>query len=161
MTHAGRAGLIALLGSTALLAGALGFQYIVDLPPCPLCIEQRMPHLAAILFGLLAFAGDRNDTAPAFPLSMSLLAALALITTGLMGVHHAGIEYDWWTGPVSCTQATQATTLEDLMAEIERQSIVMCDEAPWTLLNISLAGYNALISLGLAALVLKESLKKA
>ncbi|MGB0920525.1 MAG: disulfide bond formation protein B [Alphaproteobacteria bacterium] len=160
MSGAGRAALIALVGSSALTLGALGFQYLADLPPCPLCIEQRIPHLAAILFGLLGFVGDRNNTAPGFPLSMSLLAALALIVTGLMGVNHAGIEYGWWAGPDSCTQGASAGTIEDLMAQIERQSVVMCDEAPWTLLNISLAGYNALISLGLSALVLREAMKK-
>lgn len=156
----GRAGLIALLGSGGLLLGALGFQYIADLPPCPLCIEQRIPHLAAILFGLYAFAGDRHGTDMNFTLGMSLLAALALAVTGAMGVHHAGIEYDWWQGPTSCTQASAATTLEELIAEIEAQSVVMCDEAPWTLFNISLAGYNALASFGLAALVVRESVRK-
>jgi disulfide bond formation protein DsbB len=41
-----------------------------------------------------------------------------------------------------------------LMKKLESIRIVRCDEVQWRFLGLSLAGYNALISLALAALAL-------
>jgi disulfide bond formation protein DsbB len=39
----------------------------------------------------------------------------------------------------------------DLMKQIQSTSVVRCDEAAWRFLGLSLAGYNVLLSLALAA----------
>jgi disulfide bond formation protein DsbB len=144
--------LIALLLPLALLGGALGSQYIGGLHPCEMCYWQRWPHAAAILLAALAF------TAPA-PSSRSraltLLAACAIAVSGAIGVYHAGVEAKIFEGFTTCT-TTGARTLEDIM----KVPLVRCDQVQWSLLGISMAGWNAILSLGGAALIAILSLRE-
>ena len=93
---AGRTPLILLLlGSGGLLLGALGFQYLGGLAPCPLCHDQRWPHIA-----VRRARPDRAGRAarPAHGLALLPIAAALAVTAGI-GAYHAGIEYAWWAGP--------------------------------------------------------------
>ncbi|HZV18060.1 MAG TPA: disulfide bond formation protein B [Sphingobium sp.] len=144
-----RARLVALLVPVALLGGALASQYIGGLFPCEMCMWQRWPHLAAIGAALAAFLVRRNSFASAV---FTLLAALAIATSGAIGVFHAGVEYGWWEGLTTC--ATSAPPVgKSLLDAIMEASLVRCDVAPWDLFGISLAGFNAIFSLAGAALV--------
>lgn len=136
---------IALLTPLALLAGALGSQYIGGLYPCEMCHWQRWPHYAAIPLALLAIMlRGRGNVFLA-------LAALAIFASGAIGVFHAGVEYGWWEGLTTCsTVAGQGASAEDMLRNIMAAPIVRCDQAQWSLFGISLAGYNALISIGAA-----------
>lgn len=140
-----------LLGaSIALLLGAYAFQYLGGLPPCKLCIFQRVPHAAAIVFSLVAVLRPASCREIFF-----LLAISYAISTGL-GIYHAGIEWQWWQGPASCSAAEgwdgAKATVEELMAHLSAAPVIRCDVAPWSLFGLSLAGYNALFSLGLLGL---------
>ena len=143
--------LLALLLPLGLLGGALGSQYVGGLVPCEMCYWQRWPHAAAILLGALAFAG-----AAASPRSraLTLLAAAAIAVSGGIGVYHAGVEIGILEGITPCT-AGGATTLEDIM----KVPLVRCDQVQWAFLGISMAGWNAILSLGGAALIVWLSLK--
>ena len=132
----GRANAIALLVPTALMAGALGSQYLGGLYPCEMCHWQRWPHYAAIALALVAIFLK----APIRPVVIAL-AALAILTSGVLGIYHAGVEYQWWAGP-ACSSTAAGASLEDLM----RAPLVRCDAPQWTLAGISLAGFNALFS---------------
>lgn len=134
--------LIALLLPAGLLAGALASQYIWGLPPCEMCHWQRWPHYAAVMAALAVFAFPRR--------ALVVLAALLVAASGIVGVFHAGVEYGWWQGFTACT-ASGATSLEALL---DMGRVIRCDVAPWTLAGISLAGFNAIFSLGGAALIL-------
>jgi disulfide bond formation protein DsbB len=137
--------LLAALGSAALLLGALAFQYIGGLAPCKLCIWQRWPHGIAIVLGVIALFGLVRPAAIAGTLTM-------LIGSGL-GVYHAGVEQKWWEGPNTCTSGpVQGLSPEELLNQIMAAPIVRCDEIAWSLMGISMAGWNAIISLGLAAI---------
>jgi disulfide bond formation protein DsbB len=148
--------------SVLLLLGALGFQYLGHLPPCELCLWQRWPHVAAAVVGLggpLFIRIRLVERGAAW--GIAALAALLVAISGAVGVYHAGIEWHWWPGPQSCTgSAFQYTGGHlDLNAPV-----VMCDRAAWRLFGISMAGYNALISLalaGAAALALTNPGRKA
>jgi len=136
---------IALLTPLALLAGALGSQYIGGLYPCEMCHWQRWPHYAAIPLALLAIMlRERGNLFLA-------LAALAIFSSGAIGVFHAGVEYGWWEGLTTCsTVAGQGVSAQDMLRNIMAAPIVRCDQPQWSLFGISLAGYNALISIGAA-----------
>ncbi len=137
--------------AVAAILGAYFFQYVMKLPPCPLCLEQRIPYYVAIPLALLvALAAVRGAPASLVRLGFAALA-LVMIVSALLGVYHAGIEWKLWPGPSECTGALPALTGGDLLRQIESTSVVRCDEAAWRLLGLSLAGYNALISLALAA----------
>ena len=135
--------LIAAGGSAALLLGAFGSQYLGGLAPCKLCLWQRWPHGAAVVIGVLAFFVP----VPA----LIWLGALAAATTSGIGFYHAGVEQGWWEGPTTCTSGPiGGLSSEQLMEQIMNAPLVRCDDIPWELFNISMAGWNALISLALA-----------
>jgi len=137
--------------SAVLLLGALGFQYLGRLPPCEICLWQRWPHLAAAIVGLLGgWAVSRRARRHGLAAPVAFLTALLVGLSGVIAVYHAGIEWHWWAGPSQCTgSAFKYTGTLDLNAPV-----VMCDRAAWRLFGLSLAGYNAIISLGAAALSL-------
>ncbi len=137
--------LLAAGGSAALLGGALLFQYVGGLPPCPMCIWQRWPHLAAIVLGAIALAMPARIWAA--------LGALAAATTAAIGFFHMGVELQWWQGPTTCTSAPiGGLSSEQLLDQILNAPVVRCDEVAWSLFGLSMAGWNGLLSLGLVAL---------
>ena len=145
--------LIALVSFGA-LATALVAQYGFDLQPCVLCVYQRVPYAAALALGLLGLLVTRP---PALPRLLVLGAGLAfLIGAGIAGFH-VGVEQKWWAGTASCS--TPVIDLNLSMEELQRQldqasSFAACDEVPWSLFGISMAGYNLILSLVLAAVFL-------
>jgi disulfide bond formation protein DsbB len=142
----------ALLLPLALIAGALGSQYIGHLYPCEMCWWQRYPHIAAIILALLAYVVPGVGAKR----TLVLLAALAIIVSGAIGVFHAGVEYHWWEGITACssTMTGHGGSVEDMLKRIMSAPVVRCDVAQWTLFGISLAGFNALLSLSGGATIL-------
>ena len=145
LTAAKLARLLALIVPAALLGGALGSQYIGGLHPCEMCYWQRWPHAASIILAGAAFLSTATN---ARSRTFTLVAAAAIAVSGAIGVFHAGVELGWWQGLTSCT-AGGAMTLDDLL----NVPLVRCDQVQWSLLGISMAGWNAIISLGSAALI--------
>jgi disulfide bond formation protein DsbB len=143
---------VAALGA-ATIAGAWFFQYVVGLQPCPLCLEQRTPYYVAIpLAVIVALAALRR--APRAVLAGGLVViALAMLGGAGLGVYHAGVEWHWWPGPQDCSGPVASFgSARDLLKQIQSTSVVRCDEAAWRFLGLSLAGYNVLIALAMAAL---------
>lgn len=131
------------LVSAGMLLGALGFQYLGGLPPCPLCHLQRYPYIATLALGLLALVARGRLRA-----ILIWMAAIGFGITAGIGGYHAGVEYGWWPGPDSCTGTVglDATSIEDLRAALEGAPVIRCDEVVWSLAGLSMAGYNALIA---------------
>jgi disulfide bond formation protein DsbB len=132
-----RASWLALALPAALLGGAYLSQYGFGLYPCEMCWWQRYPHFAALGLAAAGFF------LPPYRL-WTALAALAILISGLIGGFHAGVEYGWWEGITRC-----ASTIEpggDALDAIMSAPLVRCDVAPWSLLGISLAGWNFLVS---------------
>lgn len=141
--------LVAILTPTGLLGGALAFQYIGGLAPCQMCYWQRWPHLAAILLALGAIALRRRAGTSAF---LTLLAAGAIFVSGAIGVFHAGVEYGWWQGLTTCATTVAPRGGQSSLDAIMNAPLIRCDVAPWSLFGISMAGYNAILSIGAAAI---------
>jgi disulfide bond formation protein DsbB len=143
---------LALLLPLALMAGALGSQYFGGLYPCEMCWWQRYPHFAAILFAALSFIVPGVMARR----GLVLLAAIAILGSGAIGVFHSGVEYHWWQGITACSSTMTGTggSVDDMLKRIMAAPIVRCDVAQWTLFGISLAGFNALFSLGGGATIL-------
>lgn len=129
-----------------LLAGAWGSQLLGGLIPCEMCHWQRWPHYAAVLVAGLSFlVAGRSSRA-----SLVLLAAVLIAISGAIGVAHAGVEYHWWNGFTACTSLVSMAgqTAAQRLDSILGAPMVRCDAAQWTLGGISLAGFNAIFSLG-------------
>lgn len=130
---------LALAIPALLLAGAYISQYGFGLFPCEMCWWQRYPHFAAVALALIGTVAPR-------PRLWTGLAAIAILVSGLIGVFHAGVEYDWWEGITGCAtlEKTGGSALDDILAA----PITRCDQAAFRFLTISLAGWNALLSIG-------------
>lgn len=135
--------LLAGAGSAAMLLGAWGFQYLGGLAPCKMCVWQRWPHGAAVVVAALALVLP----ARIWPLA----GALAALTTAAIGIYHAGVEQGWWTGPSTCSSGpVSGLSAQDLLDQIMAAPLVRCDEIAWQMMGLSMAGWNAVISFGLA-----------
>jgi len=133
---------LALLVPLALLGGAYLSQYGFGLYPCELCWWQRYAHFAALALGIAAWLRPQAW-------AMTALAGAAIAVAGLTGGFHAGVEYGWWQGLTACSAPATAGGGDPLEA-IMNAPLVRCDVAPWSLMGISLAGWNFLLSTGAA-----------
>lgn len=146
--------LLAGAGSAAVLAGALGSQFLGGLVPCPLCIWQRWPHVAAVAIAILGLTVLRRHRR-----LVAIFGALAMLAGSGLGFYHTGIERGWWQGPDTCTSGDiTSLSTEELMAQIMGAPLVRCDEVSWDFLGLSLASWNVVVSLGLAALWLAAAM---
>lgn len=142
--------LLLLLGSAGALLGALYFQYGMGLAPCALCYDQRYAHGAALVpaaFALLVRGRAQM-------LLVGLAGLVLLVGAGIAG-YHVGVEQGWWAGPTGCSAPAFADLdIAQLRAALDAAAVVRCDEIPWSLFGISMAGYNFLLSLILALVAL-------
>jgi len=132
--------------AAATLAGAWFFQLVLDQAPCPLCLDQRIPHYLAVplalAVGFLARDPKREEATRA---GFIALAVVLGIGAGI-GVYHAGVEWRFWPGPGTCAGIAPAPSDNILDALKNPPRFVSCEEASWRFLGISLAGYNVLIA---------------
>jgi disulfide bond formation protein DsbB len=149
---------LSLIVPGALLAGAFAFEHLGGYYPCEMCWWQRWAHMAALAFALVALAGGAR--LPDRGRSFVWLAALAILTSGLIGAYHAGVEADVFEGFTQCTAAGGGGSTEDVLNRIMNAPMVRCDEVQWQLLGISMAGWNAILSLAAALVILWLSLKR-
>jgi len=157
MTDLAKARLLALLVPTALLAGALGSQYIGGLYPCEMCHWQRWGHYAAVGLALVAFLLHRQ---PGTSRLLVWLALLGVVASGVIGVYHAGVEAGIFEGFTQCTATGTAGSAEDILKAILASPPIRCDEVQWSFLGISMAGWNAILSLGFGLVILWLLLKR-
>src|SRR5688500_13537620 len=155
MTSLQQARALALLVPAALLAAAFGFEHIGGLYPCEYCWWQRWAHLAALAFALLSLApmADKGR-------SLVWLAAAAMLVSGGIGAYHAGVEARIFAGFSQCASAGGGGTTAELLEEIMSRPLIRCDEVQWSFLGISMAGWNAIVSIGFASLILWLSLRR-
>jgi disulfide bond formation protein DsbB len=147
--------LAAACASAAMLGAAHAFETFGGLAPCHLCLLQRDVYWAALSVGVIGFVLAYVRLSWARRAADALLALIFLAGMGL-AAYHAGVEWKWWPGPASCTggaHSVDATQLAAFMSGVQAHT-VQCDQAAWTMLGISMAGYNAIISLGLVVLSL-------
>ena len=141
-------GLVAAIGSGVLLGSAYFFQYVIGLAPCEMCLWQRWPHMVAIAAGLVALACYRT---PRLAAMLLMVAIAGLVTTSALGLFHAGVELRWWQGPQACSGTIPSgLSPEELRKHLFSARMVRCDQVAWSLLGISMAGWNAILSALLA-----------
>jgi disulfide bond formation protein DsbB len=143
---------IALVGLAG-IAGFLFFQYVVGLPPCPLCLEQRYAFYVAVPLAALLWLGSEYGASRKVLVAGFAVIALAMLWNSGLAVYHAGVEWKFWAGPADCSGPLNSLGGPGgLLGQIKNISVVRCDEAAWRFLGLSLAGWNVPLSLGLALL---------
>jgi len=148
---------LALLIPAGLLAGAFGSEYWGGLHPCEMCWWQRWAHMAGLAFAIVALLGARM---PDRGRSFVWLAALGIAASGAIGAYHAGVELKIFEGFSQCTAGGAGQSVEELLNSVMAAPLVRCDEVQWSLLGISMAGWNAILSLAGALVILWLSLKR-
>lgn len=150
--------LIASAGSFALLLGAFAFQHIGGLAPCKLCLWQRWPHAAAVLIGILILTLGSRVRAGAVAVALTFLGALAAGTSAVIGAYHTGVEYGWWKGPSTCTSSNPADMSADAFFDkVMNAPLIRCDEVAWSLAGLSMASWNAVLSIILVGIWLRAA----
>lgn len=135
----------------AMLGFALTLQYGFGLHPCTLCLYQRWPWGAVALFGLGAGLLRHHPTGAAL-LGAGLLLALGA-GAGIAFYHH-GVEQHWWRNAIECSTALpDMRDLAAFKAALLARPVIACDAIPWQFLGLSMAAWNFVLSLGLAAWV--------
>jgi disulfide bond formation protein DsbB len=142
------AGLAFVLGLATIL-GALGSQVFGGLQPCELCLEQRMAYYYGLPILLVVLLTWNRLPLAVWYIAMAIVTAIFVWGT-YMGAFHAGVEWGFWPGPTACTGIGGAMNFNDLN---NLTPVIGCDVVQFRFLGISLAGYNALISLAIVALL--------
>jgi disulfide bond formation protein DsbB len=144
---------LALAVPGSLLLGALGSQHLGGLNPCEMCLWQRWPHLAAVALAGLSFSVTRLVR------PLTILAAIAIAVSGAIGAFHAGVEQGWWEGLTTCSTVATGATADELLKSILATPLIRCDQIAWSFAGLSLAAWNAILSLSAAGAILWLSRK--
>jgi disulfide bond formation protein DsbB len=149
------AALAIFLISTATILGAWFFEFVLKYPPCELCLEERLPYHVVIPLSLLLTIAAFVQ-APQKILTVGFVAVIVAVLCGAaLGIYHAGVEWHFWAGPTACTGSLNNLNAGgSILNQLQSINVVRCDEAAWRFLGISLAGYNVLICLAMAAVAL-------
>jgi disulfide bond formation protein DsbB len=143
--------ILALLVSLSLWLGALGFQHIGGLQPCQMCYWQRHAHKAVLVIAVLALLTRQITMDRRWERRFLVLLGLAFLVSFGLAFWHTGVEYKWWPGPQTCSGGAVVVDTADIMKALETPvKMPSCGDIPWSLLGISMAGYNAIISMGAA-----------
>ncbi len=151
------------LGMVAVVGSALAFEHLGGYAPCALCLEQRNPYywgIPIIAFGALSALLKWN---PCIVRAALLIAFLCLVTTALMGAYHAGVEWEFWAGPESCSAGLSAGAGDagSLLDDLANARPPSCTDAAGRFLGISFAGWNVIAAAGLALLAFRGAFHRA
>src|SRR5258708_37688822 len=123
-------------GALALIAGALGFQYLGHIAPCEMCHWQRWPYVAAAAIGLIGVAAWKKDAR-----SLAIAAIVLVALSGLIGAYQTGMQWGLLPGPDACT-----VDHAYVMGSGAPPPQVSCNAVTWSLFGLSLAAYNAVFA---------------
>jgi disulfide bond formation protein DsbB len=145
--------LAALGASLGMLGAAHAFETFGNMAPCALCLHQREAYWAAASIAVLALIATRFATDALTKKAFALLLFCAFAAGAMIAGFHVGVEYKWWPGLASCTGGGDLKVSPDLLGTLSASmEVPACDKVAWSLMGISMAGWNMLISMGLASL---------
>ena len=152
MTTRAAAGLVLAL-AVATIIGAFAFQ-AAGYAPCKLCLKERLPYYVGIALAAVALALAWRGPAGVARAGLVLLALVFLFSAGF-GIYHAGVEWKFWAGPASCAGgAARPASNADFLKQLSSVHVVQCDAVAIRILGLSLAGWNAIVSLAIAGVAL-------
>lgn len=143
-----RWGSLSLFVTIAIILGALAFEHIGGYKPCPLCLQQRYAYYIAIpvLFIALVLLSVGNRP---FATALLFFIAMVFLANSAFGVYHAGAEWGYWDPPTTCGATGEALKGggKKLLSALKNVNVVDCSKPALVIFGLSLAGWNAIISL--------------
>jgi disulfide bond formation protein DsbB len=157
------AAIVTVIGALT-IGGFFYFQYVLGYPPCPLCLDQRNAFYVSVPLAALLWLGAGHGASSKVMIAGFAVIVVAMLWNAGLSVYHTGVEWKFWQGPIDCSGPINSLgSTGNLLKSLQNIKIVRCDEAAWRFLGISLAGYDVLVSLFLAAVAawgLKTSLAR-
>ena len=145
------AAIVAVIG-LGTIGGFFFFQYVLGYPPCPLCLEQRIPYYFTVPLAVMLWLGGGYGASRKVMMLGFLAIVVAMLWDAGLAAFHAGVEWKFWPGPAECSGPLNSFgSANNLMNSLQSIRVVRCDEAAWRLFGISLPGYNVIVSLVLVA----------
>lgn len=143
--------MVVALMAAATISGAWAFEWF-GYAPCELCLQQRYAYYLGTPLAALAAGAFAAKWRWLGAIGLALAAAM-FFANSIFGAWHAGVEWGFWAGPTGCSGAlTKALDASDFMRQLETTKLVRCDEVAIRIFGLSLAGWNALVSLGMSVL---------
>jgi disulfide bond formation protein DsbB len=152
---------LAFAASAFMLGAAHAFETFGKLAPCLLCLKQREVYWVVGTVALVAVVLSRTAWAARLRRPLILLLGVGFLYGAGLAAYHAGAEWKWWPGPAACAAGGGASA-DDLVAMLKGAKIAApsCDKAVWVFLGLSMAGWNAVVSLALALASFAAALTK-
>jgi disulfide bond formation protein DsbB len=145
--------LMALVASLAMLGAAHAFERFDNLAPCALCLHQREAYWAAAGISAMALLASRFAADNLTKRAFAFLLFCAFGAGALVAGFHMGVEFKWWPGLAECAGGGKLTASTDLLSTLSKtMEVPSCDKVAWSMLGLSMAGWNMMISLGMAGL---------
>lgn len=139
--------------SAMMLAAAHAFERFALLAPCPLCLRQREVYWAALALAAIGYTVVRFTRSSRLNMTVNVLLSLVFLTGMVIASYHAGVEWGVFDAPAECVALETDVPLIASQVDLDKAyAVPSCGEVPWQLLGISMAGYNAILSLMLAAI---------
>ena len=141
---------IILFISIFVLISAYFVEYILGYKPCNLCLIERLPYFFAIIIILLCLTINK------FYKIVFILLTITFAVGTILSFYHFGIEQGFFKESLVCTANNEINSLvkEDLIKELQKK-VVSCKDVQFTLLGLSLAIINTIISFILSVITLK------
>ena len=141
--------LLVMTVSPTILLLAIGFQYVGGLQPCYLCHWQRWPYVFTFVLSVLILTLSSSKQSARTGNYIFFYITFVFLLSTILSTYHLGIEEKWWAGVSKCSEITVVKNLplDELRKKILETPIARCDQPPWDLFGISLAGYNVLFSI--------------
>ena len=141
---------IILFISIFVLISAYFVEYILGYKPCNLCLIERLPYFFAIIIILLCLTINK------FYKIVFILLTITFAVGTILSFYHFGIEQGFFKESLVCVTNNEINSLakEDLIKELQKK-VVSCKDVQFTLLGLSLAIINTIISFILSVITLK------
>lgn len=154
--------LCAVLVAAAMLATAHAFETFGGYAPCMLCLRQREVYWAILALGLIFMVLVRTPGGPRWRAATCWVLALGFAISCGVAVYHTGAEWKFWPGPQSCSGGGSKVNMADIQAMLDGATFKppSCENAAWRMAGLSMAGWNALVSLGLVGLSALAALRE-
>lgn len=154
--------LCAVLVAAAMLATAHAFETFGGYAPCTLCLRQREVYWTILGVGLGFMMLVRMPGGPRWREATCWVLGLAFLVSFGVAAYHAGAEWKFWPGPQACASGGAGVNAADLSAFLEGAKVKppACDEAAWVFAGLSMAGWNAAISVVLAGFSVLAALRE-
>ena len=132
------------------LSIAYFIQYVLGHKPCNLCIIERIPYIAAIIFISLIFILNK------FQKTISSLILIFFVFGAIVSFYHFGIEQGFFSESLVCDLGNkQPLNKEELLNQLKKREIVSCKDVTFRFLGLSLATINTVISVILSGIMIK------